>query len=230
MKKEIVLKIVLVVLSLATLTGCTSMTTSMYGFKKVEEGYVLQGDKVLVVAKVGFDVDPYKLFNVKESNIPTDGTPSQYSNVIIPFAHGHIDMSADFSKVKGKLFVSSWDQYVVCEIDRSDFISIGGIMYMTGNNSSTNLKFSETIKVKIEENDQFIYVGDLNCLMLNKNELGVRDPQLIIEDDYFNASNALSEFAYNSNGDPIPLMNRLAENSERVSITGVDTEYLYVNR
>ncbi len=196
------------VVVLALFGGCA---TSYYGYKNTKRGVTVPDNKILVIAKAGFDVDPSVLFKIpadKSSELAWQSLIAEYA----PVDDG--DMASINADFRG--FPVSWGEYKAVLIPRTDVMSIRDLAYMpmavvTGDAAITdyNIIYERSLVARFRKNDRVVYIGDIFHSFLKKNELGQQDTQVEIKDNFLKVNNMFKGYAVDKNGSPLPVVKRL---------------------
>lgn len=194
--KKLFLQIVFVSLTIILFSGCESFLARFsyfYKFEHVEKGHIASDDKLIVVIKVSFDVDPWTLINN-----PNDEDSHE---MLIQYQNDR------FKPTKFGALATTWEGYIVGEIPR-DNIHVKSI-YMGSGDGSRTFEYNDLLEFKINSSDKFVYLGEITHQTLNGVENVKAKYNAFVEDNYFEAKQELKNFVFDKNGEPIELQKRM---------------------
>ena len=123
---------------------------------------------------------------------------------------------------------SEWDKYFVVIIPREDIYLITvEVVLKTSGSGDTIMYLHSPLLIDFEEDDEFVYIGNLEYYFGVKNELGGRDNILKLVDNYEEAIIKYDGYVIGSNGESLHLEKRILKGDVELDVEVIESKIVY---
>lgn len=190
-----------------------------------ESSQTIPEGMVAIVGKISLNPEPEQ--ELKGLSIGMSLEEAYYRKAGIALSKILVDKIKDITE-SDWVINTSWDKYFVAVIPREDIylITLEIVLKIQGTND-TKMYLNNPLLIDFEDNDKFIYIGNLEYYFGVENELGGKDNILKLVDNYDEVKTEYDGYVMDINGEPLQLEKRLLKGEVNLDAEVIETKFVY---